>query len=100
MATFPNRLKELRTGKGLSQKALAEAIGMSDTGIQNYELATRTPSADVVVKLADFFDVSVDYLMGRTNYWIDKEGHITVKTYDKILNMDFDEEFKKLINDK
>ena len=67
MSEFPNRLRELRKAKGLSQKALAEAVGMSDTGIQNYELKTRTPNADVIVKLADFFDVSTDYLLGRTD---------------------------------
>ena len=66
MSEFPNRLRELRKAKGLSQKALAEAVGMSDTGIQNYELETRTPNADVIIKLADFFNVSTDYLLGRT----------------------------------
>ena len=67
MVSFSSRLKELRKEKGLSQKALAEAVGMSDTGIQNYELETRTPSATVVIKLADYFDVSTDYLLGRTD---------------------------------
>lgn len=66
MSTFSDRLKELRKNKGLSQKALAESVGMSDTGIQNYELETRKPNSDVVIKLADFFEVSADYLLGRS----------------------------------
>ena len=64
MAVFSERLKELRKAKGLSQRALAEAVGMSDTGIQNYELKVRTPNADIIIKLADYFEVSTDYLLG------------------------------------
>jgi len=40
---------------------------MSSTGLQNYELETRTPNADIVLKLADFFEVSTDYLLGRSD---------------------------------
>lgn len=88
MPSFSQRLKELRQSKKLSQKALAEAVGMSDTGIQNYELETRTPNADVLVKLADYFGVSVDYLLGRDNYWQDADGNIKVKTPPDIFNPD------------
>jgi transcriptional regulator with XRE-family HTH domain len=88
MATFADRLKELRKARGLSQKALAQSVGMSDTGIQNYELETRTPNADVVIKLSDFFGVSADYLLGRTNYSVDGEGNIKVKTPPDIFNVD------------
>lgn len=72
MPTFSTRLKELRITKKLSQKALAIAVGMSDTGIQNYELETRTPNADIIIKLADYFNVSTDYLLGRSD---DPEKH-------------------------
>lgn len=67
MSNFSERLKELRKERNISQKALADAIGMSDTAIQNYELCTRKPSAETVVLIADYFNVSMDYLMGRTN---------------------------------
>lgn len=67
MSNFPERLKQLRKSRGISQKSLAEAIGMSETGIQNYELQVRTPSAETVVLIADYFDVTLDYLMGRSD---------------------------------
>jgi len=65
MPDFPDRLKELRKQKNLSQKALGEIIGLSRRGVQNYELGTNKPTSDVLSKLADYFDVSVDYLLGR-----------------------------------
>lgn len=67
MTKFSERLKKLRKNKGMSQKALAEAIGMSETGIQNYELETRTPNMETLAKLADYFDISTDYLIGRSS---------------------------------
>lgn len=67
MSTFSERLKELRKNKKLTQKSLAEAIGMSETGVQNYELEIRIPNAKTIILLADFFDVSTDYLLGRSD---------------------------------
>lgn len=67
MADFPARLRELRKKHGISQRELANAIGMSTVGIQNYELQTRKPSAETIVLIADYFDVSLDYLMGRSD---------------------------------
>lgn len=65
MEDFYSRLKELRLSKGLSQKQLGEATGLSERGIQNYELRLRHPTIEVAITLADFFDVSLDYLVGR-----------------------------------
>ena len=67
MSSFPERLKELRKNANLSQKALSESVKMSETGIQNYELKKRKPTAEAVVTLADYFDVSTDYLLGRSD---------------------------------
>ena len=67
MSNLSDRLRELRKSKGITQKALAHAIGMSTSGIQNYELKTRIPNVEVLIKLADYFDVSVDYLIGRSD---------------------------------
>jgi len=64
MPDFSERLKELRKAKGLSQKSLGEVIGLSERGIQNYELETNKPTSDTIIKLADYFDVSTDYLLG------------------------------------
>ena len=79
MATFPDRLKELRKSKGLTQKSLGEIIGLSERGIQNYELGNNKPTSDVLSNLADYFGITVDYLLGRTNYWFDPEGNIKSK---------------------
>lgn len=67
MNDFATRLKELRKEKGLTQKQLAEQTEMSERGIQNYELGERKPAFDVLIALADYFDVSLDYLCGRSD---------------------------------
>jgi len=67
MATFPERLKELRKRHKISQKALGEAVSGSEGGIQKYELGVNKPTMDVLVNIADYFDVSVDYLIGRSD---------------------------------
>lgn len=67
MFNFGSHLKQLRTIKNITQKELAEAIGASERGIQNYELGARKPNYDALISLADYFGVSVDYLLGRTD---------------------------------
>lgn len=59
------KLKELRKSKGKTQKQLSEFLGISQQAYATYELATRTPPIDIIEKLADYFNVSVDYLLGR-----------------------------------
>ena len=67
MASFSDRLKELRKDKGVTQKALAEIMGMTEQAYQKYEYGMREPNHEATIKLADFFDVSVDYLLGRSD---------------------------------
>lgn len=64
---FANRLVELRKNQGLTQKQLANDICLSEIGIQNYEGRRRKPAYDVLISLADFFNVSLDYLVGRSD---------------------------------
>lgn len=59
------RIQELREEKGLTQGNVAEAIGTSRTNIGRWEKGLNEPSYAFVVKLANFFDVSVDYLIGN-----------------------------------
>jgi transcriptional regulator with XRE-family HTH domain len=66
MSMLSERLIQLKKEKKLFQKDITEAIGVSARGYQRYEKGEREPTASVLVKLADFFDVSIDYLMGRT----------------------------------
>ena len=67
MIDFATQLKAIRKNKGITQKQLAAAIGASERGIQQYELGERKPAFDVLIALADYFDVSLDYLCGRSD---------------------------------
>lgn len=62
-----NRLKELRNKKSITQVELGKAIGLSKQTISTYELGTREPDNETLLKLANFFNVSLDYLLGRTD---------------------------------
>lgn len=63
---FGKRLKSLRLEKGISQKELATIINISHTNISKYESNSLEPNIQIIDKLANYFDVSVDYLLGRT----------------------------------
>lgn len=67
MTAFSGRLKELRKDRGLTQKSLGEKVGMSEGSMQAYELELRRPTADALIALSKFFDVSIDYLLGETD---------------------------------
>ncbi len=58
-------IKELRKEKNISQAALALKIGVSQKAIDYWERGVNEPKASYIVKLADFFDVSADFLLGR-----------------------------------
>jgi len=64
MASLSERIKELRTSQGILQQALADSLGLSLRGYQRYERGERFPTADVLLDIANFFQVSTDYLMG------------------------------------
>lgn len=64
MVDFGDRLKTLRLQAGLTQKQLAERLGVTKSVISYYELLERSPSPDIIVKLAAIFHVSTDYLLG------------------------------------
>ena len=68
MNSFRIRLKELRTERGLTQKKLAERLDTTDDCIFLWEKGRSEPSIDESLKLAAFFDVTTDYLLGRTEY--------------------------------
>ena len=59
------RLKELRKNKGISQEDAANALGISVRAYQNYEYEQREPNIEMIVKLANFYGVTTDYLLGR-----------------------------------
>lgn len=60
-----DRLKLLRNAKGLTQQNIADYLGISRPTYTRYETGEREPDQDTLLKLADFFEVTVDYLLGR-----------------------------------
>lgn len=65
MKLFAERLLDLRKERGLSQAKLATEIGVSYSVVCYWETDRSEPTAPNLIKLADFFDVTVDYLLGR-----------------------------------
>ena len=61
------RIKELRKSKRISQIKLGMDLNMSQNTISRYETGEREPSISDLIRIADYFGVSVDYLLGRTN---------------------------------
>jgi len=67
MTTFPERLKELRLTNDARQKEISEAVGITLRAFQYYEKGTKEPTMSKLSALADYFNVSIDYLVGRTD---------------------------------
>ena len=68
MKGFGERLKELRIERGFTQKELAQKIGQSQSAVTYWEKNEQEPVISTLKKLCDLFDVSADYLLGRTEY--------------------------------
>lgn len=64
MSIMSERIKLLREEQNLNQSQLAEKLNIAISSISQYESGDRIPSDDIKIKLANFFDVSLDYLMG------------------------------------
>ena len=79
---FGDNLKLLRKQMGLTQQGIADKINTSRSCISNYESGNRQPDNETIKVLADFFDVSVDYLFGRS------EVKSTIKNSGKIAEIE------------
>ena len=64
MVDFGDKLRQLRSLKGLSQDHLASRLGITKSMISAYENSVRLPSYDVLIRIALFFHVSIDYFFG------------------------------------
>lgn len=64
---FSTRLRELRKSKNVNQTALGNDVGVTLKQIQRYEHGLNEPTLSVLIALADYFDVSLDYLCGRSD---------------------------------
>ncbi len=60
--TFSEKLKTIREDKGYTQQELAEALHLSATALSHYETGSREPSIETIKQIAEFLDVSIDYL--------------------------------------
>lgn len=78
---FGERLKNLRESEGLKQTELAEKLNLTSAALSQYEKGVREPNSEMLKKIADYFDVSTDFLLGR----------IDVKHFD-----DFPEDVKRI----
>lgn len=97
MITFGERLKELRNLKKLTQQQLADIFYLNKSSISRYENNGQMPENEVLQKLADFFEVSIDYLLGRTAEQkpLKKEFKPELTTKDKI---NIEKETEKMID--
>lgn len=67
MSIFGNRLRALREDRDLMSKDFAKQMNVEPSTVTNWEKGNRFPKEDVLVALANYFDVSIDYLLGRTD---------------------------------
>ena len=84
---FAERLRKLRALHGLSQLELAKRMGLSKSRISMYELGEREPSLEILELIGDYFNVDIDYLLGReecSTYYIDPEvAELAKEIYDR-----------------
>lgn len=90
-----NRIRELRLSRNISQRELGNAIGTAQQTISRLEVCNYSPPVDLVINLAEYFDVSIDYLLGFSDYRysfesrqkLDKhieENYDLIKNYEKL----------------
>lgn len=92
------RLKELREERGYFQKFVADKLGIRSNTLSGYENGTRMPDPAMLTKIADLYNVSVDYLLGRTA--IRHLEDIAAHRSDDILDSLPDEALKEIENFK
>ncbi|WP_432719120.1 helix-turn-helix domain-containing protein [Pectinatus frisingensis] len=93
------RIKELRTEKKLTQKELANLLSLTPKMISFYELGQRTPPSDIILKLAEIFNVSTDYLLGRESDEYDKLSNDNLPELNKKDERDIAKELEKMMSD-
>lgn len=68
MKIFGERLRDLRVGKGMTQKEFAAVLNVSGNTVHCWETDKQEPSMYMLIIISNFFDVSLDYLFGKTDY--------------------------------
>lgn len=82
--TFSSRIKELRSSLSLTQTEFAEKINTTQATLSSYENTDKTPSLDIVKKIAEVFKVSIDWLLGLSDK---RDLSHTPKTYTDMINI-------------
>lgn len=85
MAVFGELMAELRQDRGLTQKELGKILSVSTGTISNYENGVHYPDLEKLVQLADYFQVSTDYLLGRREYTKTARAAQTCHSQDETL---------------
>lgn len=82
--TIGERIRQLRIEKELTQTQLSDIFHIAKSTLSQYENNIRTPNDDIKIKLANYFNVSVDYLLGKTNVrnYESKENTVALHTDD------------------
>ena len=77
-----NRIRDLREDRDLRQIDVANAVGIDQQTISNYETERTRPDSEALIRLADYFGVSIDYLVGRTDTeTLNRAAWISLGTY-------------------
>ena len=96
---FSERLKSLRLEAGLTQKEISEKLSISQPQYARWEAGKRSPTSETLQKFADFFDVSTDYLLGKSDFkhGVDQFEGVQILFRNKTKNMTDKqkEEFRK-----
>ena len=77
MKKYKNRIRDLREDRDLRQTDVSKATGIDQKTLSNYETGKTSPDSYALIRLADFFDVSIDYLVGRTEIDIKSKEDLT-----------------------
>ena len=76
-----NRMRELREERGITMKEAANALGMPYTTYVNYEKGVREPNSETLIKIADFYNTTIDYLVNRSSAHFSKEERLSIEEF-------------------
>lgn len=80
---FMNRIRDLREDADLKQSDLAKAVGIAQRTLSNYETGKTNPDSYAIIKLAEYFNVSADYLLGIENAGSKRRRAVNIKRMEK-----------------